>query len=147
LADEPDVLETLAEEEHGDVDGDGTSSLDDEDLPRWAQRSAFPDGELPHTHVLLVALLPTSFLPHLPTSPDRAEPLNTLSSGQLLCVAYNIGARRPRKPWGYINDDSIHDIVALEDALSASAVDGSQAEKGRKGRTFRRTDNLRLLGA
>jgi hypothetical protein len=147
VTDEPAVLETLAEEEHDDVDGDGTSSLEDEDLPRWAQRSAFPDGELPRTHALLVALLPASLLFHLPTSPDRAELLNTLSSGQLLCVAYNIGVRQSRKPWGYINDDSIHDIVALEDALSASAVDGSQAEKGRKGWTFRRTDNLRLWGA
>jgi hypothetical protein len=77
VTDEPDVLETLAEEEHGDVDDDGTSSLDDEDLPRWAQpRSAFPDGELPRTHALLVALLPASLLSHLPTSPDRAELLN-----------------------------------------------------------------------
>jgi hypothetical protein len=58
---------------------------------------------------------------------------NTLSSGQFLCVAYKIGVRQSRKPWGHINDDSIHDIVALEDALSASAVDGSQAESGRKG--------------
>jgi len=147
VTDGPDVLETLAEEEHGDFDGDGTSSLDDKDLPRWAQRRAFQGGELPRTHALLVALLPTSLLTHLPTSPDRAELLNTLSSGQLLCVAYNIGVRQSRKPWGYINDDSIHDIVALEDALSASAVDGSQAEKGRKGWTFRRTDNLRLWGA
>jgi hypothetical protein len=59
-------------------------------------------------------------------------------------VAYSIGVRQSRKPWGYINDDSIHDIVALGDELSASAVDVSQAEKGRKGWTFRRTDNLRL---
>lgn len=146
VTDEPDVLETLAEE-HDDVDGDGTSSLDDEDLPRWAQRSSFLDGGLPRTHALLVSLLPASLLSHLPTSPDRAELLNTLSSGQLLCVAYNIGVRQSRKPWGYINDESIHDIVALEDALSASTVDGSQAEKGRKGWTFRRTDNLRLWGA
>ena len=48
---------------------------------------------------------------------------------------------------GYINDESIHDIVALEDVLSASAADGLQAEKGQKGWTFRRTNNLRLWGA
>ncbi len=147
ITEEPDVLETLAEEEHDDVDGDDTSSLDDEYLARWAQRGAFSDNELHRAHALLVALLPASLLSHLPTSPDRAEFLNALSSGQLLCVAYNIGVRQSRKPWGYINDDSIHDIAALEDALSASAIDGSQAEKGRKGWTFRRTDNLRLWGA
>jgi hypothetical protein len=87
ITDDPAVLRTLAEEEHGDVDDDGTSSLEDEDLPRWAQRSAFPDSEFPRTHALLVALLPASLLSHLPTSPDRAELLNTLSYGQFLCAA------------------------------------------------------------
>ena len=147
VTEEQDALETLAEEEHVDFDGDGTSSLGDDNLPRWAQRSAFPESELHRAHALLVALLPAYLLSHLPTSPDRTTFLNALSSGQLLCVAYNIGVRQSRKPWGYINDDSIHDIVALEDALSAFALDGSQAEKGRKGWTFRRTDNLRLWGA
>ncbi len=148
VTEEPEGLQTLAEEEHDHVDDDDdASSVDDDGLPRWAQRSAFPDGELPRTHGLLIALLPASLLSHLPTSPDRAELLNVLSSGQLLCVAYNVGVRQSRKPWGYINDDSIHDIIALEDTLSASADDGSQGEKGRKGWTFRRTDNLRLWSA
>jgi hypothetical protein len=141
VTEEPEALQTLAEEDDDDEDA---SSVDDDNLPRWAKRDAFPDGELLRAHALLVALLPASFLSHLPVSPDRDELLNVLSSGQLLCVAYNAGVRQSRKPWGYINNDSIHDIVALEDALSASGVDGSQAEKGRKGWTFRRTDNLRL---
>jgi len=146
ITEEPEALQTLAEEHNHDDYAD-RPSVDDNDLPRWAQRSAFSDGELSRTHALLVALLPASLLPHLPTSPHRIDLLNALSSGQLLCVAYNIGVRQSRKPWGYINDESIHDIVALEDALSASAADGLQAEKGRKGWTFRRTDNLRLWGA
>jgi len=146
ITEEPEALQTLAEE-HNHGDYADRPSVDDNDLPRWAQRSAFSDGELSRTHALLVALLPASLLPHLPTSPDRADLLNALSAGQLLCVAYNIGVRQSRKPWGYINDESIHDIVALEDALSASAADGLQTEKGRKGWTFRRTDNLRLWGA
>jgi len=147
ITEEPEALQMLAEGEHGYVDYADGSTVDDNDIPRWAQRSAFSDGELSRTHALLVALLPTSLLSHLPTSPNRADLLNALSSGQLLCVAYNIGVRRSRKPWGNINDKSIHDIVALEDALSASAADGLQAEKGRKGWTFRRTDNLCLWGA
>ena len=147
ITEEPEALQTPAEGEHDHVDDADGPTMDDNDLPRWAQRSAFSDGELSRTHALLVALLPASLLPHLPTSPDRADLLNALSSGQLLCVAYNIGARQSWKPWGYINDDSIHDIVALEDALSASAANGLQTEKGRKGWTFRRTDNLRLWGA
>jgi hypothetical protein len=146
ITEEPKALQALAEEPEY-VDGDDASSVDDDHLPRWAQRGAFPESGLPRAHALLVALLPASLLPHMPTSPDRAELLNALSSGQLLCIAYNIGVRQSRKPWGYINDDSIHDIVALEDALSASGADGSQAEKGRKSWTFRRTDNLRLWGA
>ncbi|KAI9461406.1 hypothetical protein F5148DRAFT_1215302 [Russula earlei] len=145
---EPETLQTLAEEEvDGDLHDDDASSVDDNALPRWAQRSAFPEGELERTHALLIALLPAFLLQHLPTSPDRAKILNALSSGQLLCIAYNFGVRQSRKPWGYINDDSIHDIVALEDALSVSGADGSQTETGRKGWTFRRTDNLRLWGA
>jgi hypothetical protein len=144
VTEEPEELQTLAEEDDADYDA---SSVNDDDLPRWAQRNAFPDGELLRAHALLVALLPASFLSHLPVEPDRDEFMNALSSGQLLCVAYNAGVRQSRKPWGYINSDSIHDIIALEDALSASGVDGSQAEKGRKGWTFRRTDNLRLWGA
>jgi hypothetical protein len=144
VTEEPETLQTLAEEEDDD---DDVSSVDDDDLPRWARRDAFPDGELLRLHALLVALLPASLLSHIPVSPDRDELLNVLSSGQLLCVAYNAGVRQSRKPWGYIDNDSIHDIVALEDALGASGVDGSQAEKGRKGWTFRRTDNLRLWSA
>jgi hypothetical protein len=146
LTEEPEALQTLAEEEDN-ADEDDASSVDDDDLPRWAQRSAFSEGELPRAHALLVALLPASHLSHLPTSPNRPDLLNALSSGQLLCIAYNISVRQSRRPWGYINDDSIHDIVALEHALSTSEADGSQAEKGRKSWTFRRTDNLRLWGA
>jgi hypothetical protein len=77
------------------------SGLDDEDLPRWAHsRTA---SSLARTHALLVVLLPASLLSHLPTLPDQAELLNTLSSGQFLCVAYKIGVRQSRKPWGHIN--------------------------------------------
>ena len=150
LTEEPEELQTLVEEEDGDGDeeddnDDETSSLDDEDLPRWAQRSAFPDDPLMRAHALLVSLLPASLLSHLPGSQDRAAFLNALSSGQLLCIAYNTGVRQSRKPWGYINADSIHDIIALEAALTNS--EASQEEKGRKGWTFRRTDNLRLWSA
>ena len=84
---------------------------------------------------------------HLPTPPDQADLLNALSPGQLLCVAYNVCVILSRKPWECTNDESIHDIVALGDALSASAVDGSQAENDRKGWTPRRTNNLRSWGA
>lgn len=80
-------------------------------------------------------------LPHIPGSQDRADFLNVLSSGQLLCIAYNIGVRQSRKPWAYINVDSIHDTIALEATVTKFEADGTQEEKGRKAGTFGRTDN------
>ena len=59
------ALQTIAEE-HDHVDYADGSSMDNNDLSRWAQRSAFSDGELPRTHKLLVALLPDSLLPTYP---------------------------------------------------------------------------------
>jgi len=132
ITEEPKALQMLAEEHNHDNYAD-RPSVDDNDLPQWAQCSVFSDGELSCTHTLLVALLPTSLLSHLPMAPDQGNLLNALSSGQLLCVAYNISVRQSRKPWGYINDKSIHDIVALEDTLLASAADGMQTEEGQKG--------------
>ena len=157
LTEEPGERQTLVEEEDGDGDDhhhhhheredDELSSVDDDNLPRWAMRSAFPDDPLMHSHALFVSSLPASLLPHLPGSQDRAAFLNANSSDQLLCLAYDTGDLQFRKPWGYINVDSIHDIIALEAALTNSEADGSQEEKGRKGWTFRRTDNLHRWGA
>ena len=128
--------QTLVVEEDGDDNNDDdseedeTSSMDDEDLPRWAKRSAFPDDPLMRSHTLLVALVPAYLLPDLPGPQDRAKLLNVLLSGQLLCIAYNIGIRQSRKPWGYINVDSIHDIFSLEAAVTKSEADGTQGERG-----------------
>lgn len=96
-------------------------------------------------HALLIAFLPPNLLPILPVEPtDRAALLKALSSGQLLCVAYNVGVRRSRKPWGYISKDAIHDIVTLE---TQSLIEAQPSEKTQRGWTFRRTDNLRLWAA
>ena len=43
----------------------------DDDLLRWAQRSALPDGELLRAEVLLHALLPASLMSHLLTRLGR----------------------------------------------------------------------------
>ncbi|KAI0052227.1 hypothetical protein FA95DRAFT_1533516 [Auriscalpium vulgare] len=135
----------------GEEDEEGTLSIDDDELPQWAKRSAFADDALARAHALLVALLPANLLSHIGSTPERGNLLQVLSSGQLLCVAYNAGVRRSRKPWGYISRDAIHDIVALEAAqLSASAAPPEDKEKESarsKGWTFRRTDNLRLWAA
>jgi hypothetical protein len=67
ITDEPDDLATLAEEEHGDVDGNGINiSLDDKDLPR-------PLADLHRTYV---HYSPRCFLhPFSPTCPPhQTEP-------------------------------------------------------------------------
>lgn len=149
ISEEPQEMDMITEED----------SVDDEDLPVWARRTTFmgdPLGkalvtppstfiinfELGRAHATIVALLPVNLLPILPIdSSDRKMFLQKLSSGQVLCVAYNTGVRKSRKPWGYISRDAIHDVVALETAAAAKDLD----DKGRpKGWTFRRSDNLRL---
>lgn len=104
-------------------------------------------------HALLISLLPASLLPLLPLpdseggAVDRTALLESLTSGQLLCVAYNTGVRKSRRPWGYISKDAIHDVAALE-AQFQSTGNGEEADaKAKKGWTFRRTDNLRLWAA
>ena len=83
----------------------------------------------------MLRLLPVS-------SSDHGATLKALSSGQLLCHAYNHAVRRSRKPWGYVSKDAIHDIAALEEAQSTQGT-----ETNKRGWTFRRTDNLRLWAA
>ncbi|KAH8981235.1 hypothetical protein EDB86DRAFT_3087282 [Lactarius hatsudake] len=83
VMEEPGELQTLVEEDgNGNEGGDETSGVVEDHLPRWARWSTFPDDPLMHTHVLLVAFLPTS----------SAQFARSSRSG---------------KPWGYINTDSI----------------------------------------
>ncbi|CAL1702604.1 unnamed protein product [Somion occarium] len=137
VTEEPEEMETLSE----------TESIEDDDLPEWARRSAFQDDPLARAYALLQALLPSSLQPLLPSSSsDRIAFLTCLASGQLPCIAYNVGVRRSRKPWGYVSKDAIHDIAMLE----SQQVEGDtqeQRERAKKGWTFRRTDNLRLWSA
>jgi len=157
LSEEPLQIGTgmgkIAEEE--EVVEDGEESVDDDDLPEWARRDAFLDDELARAHSLLQTFLPPALLPALTPSADPRKPfLASLSSGQLLCVAYNSCVRKSKKPWGYISRDGIHDILALEANEKAKdgnkgdeegdKRDGGKGEAGKKGWTFRRTDNLRL---
>ncbi|TFK51524.1 hypothetical protein OE88DRAFT_1630051 [Heliocybe sulcata] len=133
VTEEPEPMESLAEEEE--------EIVDDDDLPEWAQRNAFEGSPLGRTYAVLSALLPPELLSTLPPPPpDRSALLQALSSGQLLCVAYNVGVRQSRKPWGFINKHEIHDIVAMEQKLSAE----EKEEKHKAGWTYRRLDNLRL---
>ncbi|KAG1744915.1 uncharacterized protein EDB91DRAFT_1121603 [Suillus paluster] len=130
MMDENDEMGTLSEGE----------SEDEEDLPEWAKHGSFAEHPLGRAHALIRALLPEHLCSLLPPATDRHAFLLALSSGQILCIAYNTGVRWSRKPWGFISPDSIHDIVALEAAED-------EKEKSKTGWTFRRTDNLRLWAA
>ncbi|KAJ7186967.1 hypothetical protein C8R46DRAFT_1342204 [Mycena filopes] len=173
ISEEPGEMGEIGEEGEGEegvdgngLEGDGGSEdgIDDEELPEWARRKAFVGDELGRAHALLAAVLPPALLPALvPPGPPSSSPssssssrtafLTALSSGQLLCVAYNTCVRRSKKPWGYISRDGIHDIVKLEEeaaalAAAAAADEGAEGKTESKvqaaGWTFRRIDNLRL---
>lgn len=142
--------------EEDEEEEEDREEVDDPDLPPWARRESM--SPLARTHALLVAHLPPPLLKVLPSFSDdgKDEFLSALTSGQLLCAAYNVAVRRSRKPWGFISADAVHDVLALE-AESANATSSkrdsgtSQNEKfateGKKGWTFRRIDNLRLWAA
>ncbi|KAG6917395.1 hypothetical protein DXG01_002664 [Tephrocybe rancida] len=134
---------SLTEEPEGipEDDEEEEVSVDDEELPLWAQRSSFAHDELGRAHAMLSAFLPSHLLSALQPPTTGDDFMESLSSGQLLCVAYNACVRKSKHPWGYVSKDGIHDIIALE---KAAEEDGNATEGGRKGWTFRRTDNLRL---
>ena len=82
----------------------------------------------------MAAFLPVALLPLLPIDGTRNDLLAALSSGQVLCTAYNAAVRKSKKPWGYIDADAIHDIA--EETSTADKV-----------YTFRKVENLRLFAA
>ena len=96
---------------------------------------------LGRAHALLGTFLSSQLSSALGSAHSRTDFLSSLSSGQLLCMAYNTCVRKSKKPWGYVSKDSIHDIISLEKAQSETE---SSEGAGKKGWTFRRTDNLRL---
>jgi hypothetical protein len=156
LSEEPEDMQNIKE----DVEDGEEETLDDEGLPEWAKRAAFIDDRIGifflllgssisystsigRAPALLLFFLPSHLQAVLGTLPptSRTSFLTTLSSGQLLCIAYNACVRKSRQPWGFVSKDGIHDILALEREASRN---GTGDEGGKKVWTFRRTDNLRL---
>ena len=155
LSEEPEQMDDIGE----DVGED--ESMDDDELPEWARKSTFIEDNLGmlfsplpnfilsyhlgRAHSLLLSFLPSALQPALQPSSPREAFLESLSSGQLLCTAYNSCVRKSKKPWGYVSKDGIHDIIALEKSAEADLEGEASAALGKKsGWTFRRTDNLRL---
>lgn len=149
LTEEPEGMEGISEDAENIEEGEGETatddtSLDDDQVPAWARRGAFGGDELARAHAVLSDGLPAHLREVLAPPSSRDAFLGSLSSGQLLCLAYNACVRRSKKPWGYVNPDGIHDIIALMKADEA----GDKKEGSKSGWTFRRIDNLRLwIGA
>ncbi|KAF8530084.1 hypothetical protein BU17DRAFT_36181 [Hysterangium stoloniferum] len=148
VSEEPEDMFNIVEDIEGeDEEGTSEDGIDDDELPDWAKRSRFEDNPLARLLSLLVSLLPADLLSLLPPPSDssRSTLLLRMSSGQILCTAYNIAVRKSKQPWGYISKAAIHDIAALE--AQAELPNENEREKRKKGWTFRRTDNLRLWAA
>ncbi|KAF9005197.1 hypothetical protein BDQ17DRAFT_1354009 [Cyathus striatus] len=136
LSEEPQTMEEIGEEEEG-----GMNEVDDDELPRWARRTFYVGDDFARAHALLSSFLPEHLQMALAPPTSRIGFLNSLSSGQLLCVSYNACVRKSKKPWGFVSPDGIHDVLALE--LKAEK-EGDAGVVAKRGWTFRRTDNLRL---
>ncbi|GAA6034411.1 hypothetical protein JCM8097_002712 [Rhodosporidiobolus ruineniae] len=142
---------------------------EEEEVPEWAREAVEGDG-LARAHALLLAhasYLPPSLssLPPSYTSSSRSLFLHTLSSGTLLCHAYNATLRHSSpRPFGFIPASSVH-AIPLEAAegegdgegarsagmvreASAASADSETGEgRGKVGGTFRRVENLRVWAA
>ena len=137
--------------------------IPDQELPDWAKRSKFENEPVCRLLSFLVYHLPSellSFLPFPPTPPSsptssssaqrsfRSKLLDILSDGQLICTAYNGAVRKSKKPWGFIQLETVHDLLGLTEDSDTGEEDAmtlgpSLRNKGRTSWTFRRTENLR----
>ncbi|KAL7417983.1 hypothetical protein BDY24DRAFT_373661 [Mrakia frigida] len=101
-------------------------------------------------HSLLIYLLPSHFAHHLPSPSSTLEPF---TNGQLLCQAFNFGVRRSARPWGFVLEHEIHDVLGEKETpadqsrrRSGEGLEGGGVG-GRKEYIFRKVENLRVFAA
>lgn len=63
---------------------------------------------------------------------QRKSFLLSLSDGQLLCIAYNTALRRSQRPWGFVPQASIHDLVSLTKEQPLTSSSPERAKEGRR---------------
>lgn len=159
--------------------GDDDDDLED-DLPDWARLDRFveePQGDIlsvpfplstmltvaidaGRVHAFLVAHLPPDLLDRLtPPHGEGGSPpafWEGLADGHLMCLAYNSALRKSERPWGFIPNSSIHDLVAIQSAPepvrpgirpAKPKEEDASAPRERVGLTFRKIENLRVWAA
>lgn len=154
-------------QEEKEAEGEEELEEDEEDeenpLEKWAREEVEEELEEKKTEEEKVQkklirayecvrfFLPLDHLSHL-KSPlqSRTDFLKSLSDGMLVCIAYNIALRQSHRPWGFIPNQSIHNIIELEQRttpITSNANNTSSETNERVGLTFRRMDNLRVWAA
>ncbi|KAF8335400.1 uncharacterized protein EI90DRAFT_3153008 [Cantharellus anzutake] len=143
--------------------------IPDNELPDWAKRSKFHHEPLSRLLSFLISYLPPDLLPFLPFPPTppssppaspssaqrkfRSKLLDVLSDGQIICTAYNGAVRKSKRPWGFIQLETVHDLLELtedsdvEEEKDPMSLGSGMQTKGKTTWTFRRTENLRFWAA
>ncbi|KAH9808721.1 hypothetical protein DFH28DRAFT_1135046 [Melampsora americana] len=157
--------EKEGEEEEEEEETEEIEEIEDEENPleRWAREEVEEEREeevnseerrqkkLIRAFECLRFFLPLDHLSHL-KSPvqSRTDFLKSLSDGMLVCIAYNIALRQSHRPWGFIPNQSIHNIIELEQrsvTMNSTLNQPNSETNERVGLTFRRMDNLRVWAA
>lgn len=154
------------------IHADPAAAADVEELPAWASLEAYPGAPLrmsmPYlhscsiadmtyaagrAHALLTEHIPSELIFNLqpPFGEDGSREgfLESLSDGQLVCLAFNAALKESARPWGYIPPETIHDVIALAAEQSQVSTTEAQEASGapRVGLTFRRLENIRVWTA
>lgn len=114
----------------------GHLSLDSSPLPKWANEDFYDGDGLGQSPLCISSIctttqanftiittarvkscieahLPADLLADLNNCHSAADLLSVLSDGQILCLAYNAVLRVSQRPWGFIPENSIHDVINL----------------------------------
>lgn len=127
-----------------------SSSTRRSNLTSFLRRRSLSSVVPARLHSLLIYLLPSHVAHHLSSPSSTLEPF---TNGQLLCQAFNFGVRRSARPWGFVLEHEIHDVLGGREEpsdqtrrRSGEGLEGGGAG-GRKEYVFRKVENLRVFAA
>ncbi|GAA5945783.1 hypothetical protein JCM10213_002726 [Rhodosporidiobolus nylandii] len=135
-----------------DVSPDKDDRGEEREMPPWAVEEV-EGGSLARAHLLFLSHAAHHPSPSaVPSSPPldpaaRLAFLSALSSGSLLCHAYNAVLRHSSaRPFGFIPPQSVHALPQGAEGGEMERADSamSEGEERKVGGTYRRAENLRL---